>query len=157
MTKNNLRQHLSWLLNRGPPQIPALQLSTWSDETTTATTVTSTTATFTISLDAQPNEYLPRTSAPSDHGKSVQRPAEVKVDNDGDIVIHDAEMARLQFAPSSTTKPRMLSCTKNGSSSIPSTPIARRVLENGGNKLDTLTRSSVKGSIAHAVSTFILN
>jgi bloom syndrome protein len=108
MTKNNLKQHLRWLVDRGQPDFAALDVLTRSDVDTSN-----------VRVPAQP---------PSDTAHQVYReelvvttneiPAailkknedvELKVDGDGDCLLQDANMARLNLIPSSASKPRMLS------------------------------------------------
>jgi bloom syndrome protein len=134
MTRTNLGQHLAWLLNRGPSLFPSLDLSTRSDEG--ATTVVTTTTNHPVSA------LVNQSTVNSDQQNSGTNVSEVIVDNDGDIVIADADMARLEFAPSSAAKPRMLSCVNNTPSGTPKTPRSHRTRE-----LDIQQRSSVEGSI----------
>lgn len=148
MTRTNLGQHLAWLLNRGPSLYPTLDLSTRPDEGGTTTVVTTTTTTSPpVSVNAESTGTLQKSLAKSDQAHPRNNEPEVIVDDDGDIVIADADMARLEFAPKSATKPRMLTCMNNAPSSTPKTPGTRVSRENASARLDTQQRSSVKGSI----------
>ncbi|KAJ9257353.1 hypothetical protein DTO207G8_2107 [Paecilomyces variotii] len=111
MTRNNLKQHLTWLLHRGPSLYPTLQLPKQSENCSAATR--------TELKQSQPDSelFVPATVDPQ--VVQLDNPTELGVgdiDNDGDRLRTDTDMARLQFAPQSATKPRLLS------SSSPRTP-----------------------------------
>lgn len=137
MTKNNLAQHLRWLLSRGPPQFPSFDLP--ATETSESTNLQANNNTNSVPLDAQ---------AFTQQHDSLKREdsASVKIDRDGDVVIEDADMARLQLPPSST-KPRMLSVLKNSSPSTPGTPGVNRFNEDNGKAAEVAQRDSLKGVI----------
>lgn len=108
MTKNNLKQHLRWLVDRGQPDFAALDvLLTRSDVDTSSIQVSAQppsdaprpvhTEEFTISLNETPTAI-----------RKKSEDVELKVD-DGDCLLQDANMARLNLIPSSASKPRMLS------------------------------------------------
>ncbi|KAL1970111.1 hypothetical protein VTN77DRAFT_6516 [Rasamsonia byssochlamydoides] len=145
MTRTNLGQHLAWLLNRGPSLYPSLDLSTRPDEGATTTTAVRTTTnpptpTNTESTGGAP----PGPLVNSNQAHPSTNDSEVIVDDDGDIVIADAEMARLEFAHNSAIKPRLLSCMNNPPSGTPKTPSTRVSRENVNKRLDTQPRNSVK-------------
>lgn len=147
MTRTNLGQHLAWLLNRGPSLYPSLDLSTRPDEGGTTTTTNPP-----VSGHAESTGTRPNSLEKSDQAHTRTNEPEVILDDDGDIVIEDADMARLEFAPKSATKPRMLTCMNNAPSSTPKTPGARVSRENASARLDNAQqRSSVKGSIKRAL------
>lgn len=104
MTKNNLQNHLAWLLRRGPPLYPALAH---------------------ISPVEFPDRLLPEpyttevarpVKEASESAEPIclsSDPAEASLPGtpgeDGSREPETGGMARLQFAPHSTSRPRMLS------------------------------------------------
>lgn len=124
MTKNNLKQHLRWLVDRGQPDFAALDvLLTRSDVDT-----------VNAQVSAQPAPDAPRpvhteqlTITTNENTTPIlekNEDVELKVDGDGDSVLQDANMARLNLIPSSASKPRMLSIAAGNRSddARPSTP-----------------------------------
>ncbi|KUL88828.1 hypothetical protein ZTR_03477 [Talaromyces verruculosus] len=124
MTKNNLKQHLRWLVDRGQPDFAALDvLLTRSDIDT-----------VNVQVPAQPASDAPRpvhtaqlaitTNENTTPILEKNEDVELKVDGDGDSVLQDANMARLNLIPSSASKPRMLSIAAGNRSddARPSTP-----------------------------------
>ena len=65
---------------------------------------------------------------------------------DDDIVVADGAMARLQFAPQSTTKPRMLSRSNNDSNGVALTPRPSATENNYNPTFELLHSSSATGS-----------
>lgn len=139
MTKNNLAQHLRWLLSRGPPQFPSFDLPA---------TETSESTRFETSDNSNSTPLLAQASSAQQHGgPKREESAGVKIDRDGDVVIEEADMARLQLPPSST-KPRMLSVLKSSSPSTPGTPSVSRVSVDNGKVTEVTQRDSLKGVIS---------
>ncbi|GAD93603.1 RecQ family helicase MusN [Paecilomyces variotii No. 5] len=119
MTRNNLKQHLTWLLQRGPSLYPTLQLLKQTEDCSAATRIEL--------QQSQPDTelFVPATTDPQ--VSQLDNPTEFGVediDENGDRLKSDTDMARLQFAPQSATKPRLLSSGGNLSSSSPRTPTA---------------------------------
>ncbi|PGH06447.1 hypothetical protein AJ79_06537 [Helicocarpus griseus UAMH5409] len=117
MTKHNLQDHLSWLLNRGPVLPPLLvpQAHTTAAQNTTGQSATGFPEIFDEAITVN-NAVIPAIE-PTGHGSGSQN-AKVEEADNGFELISDEDMARLQFAPPSSTKPRMLS------SSITQKPLA---------------------------------
>src|SRR4051794_2590368 len=104
MTKNNLKQHLRWLVDRGQPDFAALDvLLTRSDADTSN-----------VQVSAQPPSDAPRpvhteelTITTNENSTAILKndeDVELKVDGDGDCLLQDANMARLNLIPSSASK-----------------------------------------------------
>lgn len=107
MTKNNLAVHLKWLLKQGPSLYPSL-----------------TTGSPQIERD---NRTFQQPIPPSDRNETLEA-----IPEDGDDVTGE-EMAKLMLAPSSGSKPRMLSRSDPRSESTPPTakklPSSRSVVQ----------------------------
>lgn len=95
MTKNNLAVHLKWLLKQGPSLYPSL-----------------TTESPPIERDVRVSQ---QPTPPSDKNETLEGILE-----DGDDAT-DKNMARLMLAPSSASKPRLLSRSDPRSDSTPPT------------------------------------
>lgn len=83
MTKNNLAVHLKWLLKQGPSLYPSL------------------------TSESPPVERDDRVSQQPTPPSDKAEPLEAILEDDDDVTGED--MARLMLAPSSASKPRMLS------------------------------------------------
>lgn len=124
MTKNNLQQHLRWLVDRGQPDFAALDvLLTRSDDDTVNVQISAQpplAARRPVDTGAPTNILNENTSAISTKNEGV----ELKVDGDGDSLLQDANMARLNLLSSSASKPRMLSIAAGNRSddARPATP-----------------------------------
>ncbi|OAT09794.1 RecQ family helicase MusN [Blastomyces gilchristii SLH14081] len=119
MTKHNLQDHLSWLLNRGPlipPSIPRAQAAAGNSVAGQGA------ADFGNPLDGvhAANDTVISVLEPIGHDLGSQN-AKVEKAETG-FGISDVDMARLQFAPLSSTKPRMLSSIKQKFPASPDTP-----------------------------------
>ncbi|EED23453.1 RecQ family helicase MusN [Talaromyces stipitatus ATCC 10500] len=111
MTKNNLKQHLRWLVDRGQPDFAALDVLLTRPDVDASNT----------QIPPQPLLEAPRpihteelTITLDENSIAILKKNEdlgLKVDSDGDCVLQDATMARLNLASSSASKPRMLSIT----------------------------------------------
>ncbi|OAX79547.1 hypothetical protein ACJ72_06134 [Emergomyces africanus] len=121
MTRHNLQDHLSWLLNRGP-SLPAPLLP--QPQTTAGQSVSG------QRVSNAANHFAGRHTAngtvisalePVGHDIGAQDAKVVETDA-GFELTSDVEMARLQFAPLSSTKPRMLSSIKQKLPASPDTP-----------------------------------
>ncbi|QGA13768.1 hypothetical protein EYB26_001419 [Talaromyces marneffei] len=109
MTKNNLKQHLRWLVDRGQPDFAAL------DVLLTRSGVDASN----VQVSAQPHSDIPQPTRTEESTITTNanllailkgnEDVELKVDSDGDCLLQDANMARLNLIPSSVSKPRMLS------------------------------------------------
>lgn len=95
MTKTNLAVHLKWLLKQGPSLYPSL-----------------TTETPPVERDIRVSQ---QSTPPSDKKETLE-----PIQEDGDDAT-DEDMARLMLAPSSASKPRMLSRSDPRSESTPPT------------------------------------
>lgn len=127
MTKHNLGDHLAWLLNRGPSLYPSLGLlenTSNGNPTPDRRPLVQSPSAPEISTAAIPssNSAAPvtRPNAVPTEDPSLDQSDIIK--RDGSTVTSDINMARLQFAPQSTSKPRMLSRV-NGTPT-PKTPTA---------------------------------
>ncbi|EEH47654.2 uncharacterized protein PADG_03738 [Paracoccidioides brasiliensis Pb18] len=121
MTKHNLEDHLSWLLNRGPfipPLLPAQAHTTTAEESTTQPRAPGL-PTPSDEAYSTNNETIV-TLKPSEH-KFGSQDAKVREADNGYELISAVDMARLQFAPPSSTKPRMLSTIKQNPPTSPDT------------------------------------
>lgn len=141
MTRNNLGQHLAWLLNRGPSLYPPLALPTRTDEQGT---------TAERGNQLPPIPERPASASTRSSINKVQHPGGTGLESiieDGHSVTAQSDMARLQFAPQPANKSRMLSCMNNASSTTPRTPSARSVKEPSSGQPDAQYRNSTKGSL----------
>ncbi|EEH11469.1 RecQ family helicase MusN [Histoplasma capsulatum G186AR] len=123
MTRHNLKDHLSWLLNSGPlipPLIP--QAQTAGGNSVTRQKV----ASFGNPLDVvhTANDAVTSVLQPIQHDLDPQH-AKVEEADIG-FELSDVDMARLQCAPLSSTKPRMLSSIKQR---FPASPGRSNVLK----------------------------
>ncbi|OJD27398.1 hypothetical protein ACJ73_01211 [Blastomyces percursus] len=118
MTKHNLQDHLSWLLNRGPfipPSIPFAQAATGNSVAGQGA------ANFGSPLDGvHANDTAISVLESIGHDLGSQNAKIEKADTRFGISVVD--MARLQFVPLSSTKPRMLSSIKQKFPTSPDTP-----------------------------------
>lgn len=150
MTKNNLKQHLRWLVDRGQPDFAALDvLLTRSDVDT-----------VNVQVSAQPASNAPRpalteqlTITANENITPIlekNEAVELKVDGDADCLLQHANMARLNLIPSSASKPRMLSiATGNRSDDArPSTPgsDARKDYTSDNSRIGDTTFRSAPGT-----------
>ncbi|KAL2011994.1 hypothetical protein VTN00DRAFT_4712 [Thermoascus crustaceus] len=138
MTRNNLGQHLAWLLNRGPSLYPPLELPTRTDEQGT---------TAERGNQLPPIFERPASASTRSSINKVQNPGGTGLESiieDGHSVTAQADMARLQFAPQPANKSHMLSCMNNASSSTPRTPSAS-VKEPSSEQPDAQHHNSTKG------------
>ncbi|OKL55755.1 hypothetical protein UA08_09010 [Talaromyces atroroseus] len=113
MTKNNLKCHLRWLVDRGQPDFSSLDVLTRSDVDVS-------------NLHAQPQtngqrqphaKELRHTEKKHETTNTTYECPELKYDNDGDCLLQDANMARLNLA-SSASKPQMRSIKSDDSGPI---------------------------------------
>jgi bloom syndrome protein len=138
MTKNNLRQHLSWLLNRGYPDLssvdaltrPVLNLSV--PNPSAPTVQQSNRPVHQETLD----EINP-TNNTQNGQLQVKRTRDEDIPNDSDL-----EMARLHLVPSSEMKPRLLSSSRQSRSITPTTPTSRK---DRGSGSPLLKKNAVQG------------
>jgi len=106
MTKSNLATHLRWLVKQGPSLYPSLTPSaheTWDDTCTRNP------------APAEPISTLDQTGTGSGFGRDsdLERiPGTIVEDTGSNDADADTNMARLQFAPQSANKPRLLSSSK---------------------------------------------
>ncbi|KAI9376592.1 hypothetical protein BJX61DRAFT_538674 [Aspergillus egyptiacus] len=115
MTKNNLKAHLKWLLDQGPSLYPVLTPPAWESHvdpnelTNSSAPTLNKIASQTEELSIKDSQAIPRTSTrdTADNG--------FKIDTETD-------MARLMLAPSSASKPRMLSHSSDISESTRKPP-----------------------------------
>lgn len=121
MTKHNLQDHLSWLLKRGPSIPPPLipQAQTTAGQTVTGQRASSFANPFDEAYTV--NDAAISVLEPIGHDLGPQD-AKVEEADNGFELISDVDMARLQFAPLSSTKPRMLSSIKQKLPASPDTP-----------------------------------
>lgn len=141
MTKNNLRQHLSWLLNRGSPDLFSVDALTRSVPNLVVANPSAPTV-------QQPNrpvhqETLDEITPTNDiqNGQpQVKRTRDEDNPNDDDL-----EMARLHLAPSSETKPRLFSSSRKSRSITPTTPTARKGRGFGSPLFVDQEKSTVQG------------
>ncbi|OJD15451.1 hypothetical protein AJ78_04292 [Emergomyces pasteurianus Ep9510] len=121
MTKHNLQDHLSWLLNRGPsipaPLLP--QAQTTAEQSVTGQRVSNSANPFDERYTASDAAISSLEPVRYDIGA---QDAKVEGQETGFELISDVEMARLQFVPLSSTKPRMLSSIKQKLPASPETP-----------------------------------
>lgn len=106
MTKNNLRQHLRWLVDRGQPDFSSVDVLLTPPD-----------------VDALDSIARPHTGVhqqdTTDGNTAVGQVAATKRTGNGELdltfrdqgdrILHDAKMAKLNLASSSASKPRMLS------------------------------------------------
>lgn len=140
MTRNNLKQHLAWLLQRGPSLYPTLQFPTHTEDHSAIA--------GSQFKQSQPVPELSITATTDQQVVQLDSPAEIGLQDilkDGDRLKTDTDMARLQFAPQSATKPRLLSYGDHPSSSSPRTPATRVNGESRGGSLRVEDPFSVKG------------
>lgn len=151
MTQNNLKQHLRWLVDRGQPDFAALDvLLTRSDVDT-----------VNVQVSAQPPSDLPRPACteilaiPTNENTTsiLQKKNEyvdLKVGGDGDCLLQDANMARLNLIPSSASKSRMLSITAGNTNDDISPPKpgvdAQKYYALDNSKIGDTTRRSDPGT-----------
>lgn len=121
MTKNNLRQHLSWLLNRGLPDFSSVDLLTRSDSNLVVSNPSAPTA-------QPPNRPVHQETLDDTNITNILQDgrSQVKPQPDEDFRSEDPEMARLHLQPSSETKPRLLSSSRKPRSITPTTPTTSR-------------------------------
>lgn len=111
MTRNNLSQHLSWLVNRGLPDfaaVDALLTRPGAAADTPNHQIPASEPSFSTRTELL---HRPVTNSRESSKTSTKQLEDVplNVDGDGDTLVRDATMARLNIASSSSTKPRMLS------------------------------------------------
>jgi bloom syndrome protein len=111
MTKNNLGPHLAWLLKHGPA-VTSFELQRIEEE---PASIDSSSLHVEQSIDPVTPAVVTLAEGYSETRVESHR-------EDDDIVVADGAMARLQFAPQSTTKPRMLSRSNNDSNGVALTP-----------------------------------
>ena len=119
MTKSNLATHLRWLVKQGPSLYPSLTLSAHEarDDTNTRNPA-----------PAQPISTLGQTDAGSSFGRDsdLERIPGTIVENTGsNDADADTNMARLQFAPQSASKSRLLSSSKKSFERTPKKSLER--------------------------------
>lgn len=141
MTKNNLRQHLSWLLNRGLPDFSSVDTLARPDPNLVVSNPSAPTV-------QQPNRPVPQEPLneinPVNNIQDGQ--PQVKPTRDEDFPTDDPEMARLHLVPSSETKPRLLSSSSRKNRSItPTTPTTRKAYRSSSPQFDDQKRNAVKG------------
>ncbi|KAH8704840.1 hypothetical protein BGW36DRAFT_2436 [Talaromyces proteolyticus] len=121
MTRNNLGQHLSWLLNRGFPDLSSVGTLTRSDPNIVVSNLDGPTV-------EQQNRQLQEGPSTSIQNPQLRNDQPPQVTHGGEGSLHeDPSMARLNFLPSSESKLRMLSRTNKSSPITPTTPNARRL------------------------------
>ncbi|PGH05172.1 bloom syndrome protein [Blastomyces parvus] len=121
MTKHNLQDHLSWLLNRGPlipPSIPRPQDIAGNSVAGQGG------ANFGNPLDGVHTTNATVTSILGSIGHDLGSQNAKVEEAETECEISDLDMARLQFAPLSSTKPRMLSSINQKVLPSPDTPSA---------------------------------
>jgi bloom syndrome protein len=110
MTINNLKNHLRWLVDRGQPDLSAVDvLLTRSD----------------VDVHAQVQQSQSHAKEPDTKNECettcAKNEPELKYDKDGDCLLQDANMARLNLASSSATKPPRMRSIKSDDAE-PKTP-----------------------------------
>ena len=150
MTKHNLRDHLGWLLNRGPSLYPSLDLvgnnssgNPGPDRCPPGQSAALLTEvpTDTVS-NSNPVEPTTRLNAAPSEEPTIEQSG--SLNGYGSTVTTNSNMARLQFAPQSTSKPRMLSCV-NGAST-PKTPSASARKGHQARQTHTSSQGQTKGT-----------
>lgn len=114
MTKNNLKPHLRWLIDRGQPELSSVDV---------LLTRSGAHANAQPPQQPYPREQLRNTKDEQETIDTKNEDLELKYDKDGDCLLQDASMARLNLS-SSASKPRMLSlgAADSGDSTRPKTP-----------------------------------
>ena len=146
MTKHNLNDHLAWLLKRGPSLYPSLEQGTRSSDGNPACQQ-STTSQLNASHEVSGAENTPSIALES---LKIDASSGLPLDPLNRVVdsapsISEENMARLQLAPHSTTKPRMLSSTSNACSNFPGTLTPQRGREAPSRPNGTQSRSQPRG------------
>lgn len=119
MTKSNLATHLRWLVKQGPSLYPSLTPSAHEtrDDITTRNPA-----------PALPISALGQTGAGSSFGRDSDLdriPGTIVEDTGSNDADADTNMARLQFAPQSASKPRLLSSSKKPFEGTPKNSLER--------------------------------
>ena len=118
MTKNNLGPHLAWLLKHGPTLSPSIeQQPPIEEEPGSIDRREPHLSNLHVEQSIEPVTSAPVSVAEVSSETRAESPGE-----DDDVAVADGAMARLQFAPQSTTKPRMLSRSNNDLNSASRTP-----------------------------------
>lgn len=101
MTKNNIATHLRWLVKQGPSLYPSLTPSAQETRDDTYT------------RSPAPAQRIPALGQTGAGSSDLERIPGTIVENTGSNEADaDTNMARLQFAPQSASKPRLLSSSK---------------------------------------------
>ncbi|CRG84557.1 bloom syndrome protein [Talaromyces islandicus] len=141
MTKNNLQQHLSWLLNRGSPDLSSV-------DTLTRTVTNLAIPDPSVPAVQQPNRPVRQETLdeinPTSNIQNGQ--SQVNRSRDEEIPNDDLEMARLQLAPSSETKSRLLSSSRKSRSITPTTPASRKDHGSGSPLFEGQKNNAVQAS-----------
>jgi len=140
MTKNNLRQHLNWLLSRGAPDLSSIDNLTRSNPDLAVSNASApTTQQQNISVQQRALDTI-GTANITQHGQP-----QVKRKRDEDTPVDDPEMARLHLVPSSESKPRLLSSDRKGRSITPTTPTRRMADVSTSTKHEEQPKNTVEG------------
>jgi bloom syndrome protein len=118
MTRSNLNIHLKWLLDQGPSLYPVLTPPAWESHVNPNNSYSNTAPTLSL-VASQPEEFS-ITNSQSFLQTDIKNDAIDEIELDS-----DPEMARLMLAPSSASKPRMLSQKKESPGSTQKSPKAR--------------------------------
>jgi len=119
MTKSNLATHLRWLVKQGPSLYPSLTPSAHETRDDTYNR---------NPAPAQPISILGQTDTGSSFGRDsdLERiPGTIVEDTGSNDADTDTNMARLQFAPQSASKPRLLSSSKKPFEGTPKRSLER--------------------------------
>ena len=150
MTRHNLGDHLAWLLNRGPLLYPSLDLlgntrngASDSGPRTWRPSVASTEVSI-VGI-SNPNPVIAVDSSNAGPTEPPNRDQPDIAERDGSAVTSDNNMARLHFAPPSTSKPRMLSRVNGSSLQTPNTPTASVQRGSQGSQNRTKSQKQTKG------------
>ncbi|OXV09012.1 hypothetical protein Egran_03221 [Elaphomyces granulatus] len=146
MTKNNLGPHLAWLLKHGPA-VTSFELQPRIEEER-ASIDRREPHPSSLHVEQSIDPVTPAVVTLAE-GYSETRVESHREDDD--IVVADGAMARLQFAPQSTTKPRMLSRSNNDSNGVSLTP-RPSATENNYNPAFELRHSSSAADKTQGIS-----
>lgn len=124
MTKNNLKQHLRWLVDRGQPDFAALDVLLTRPDVDTVNVQESAQPPLAVSRPVHTEALTITANDNTSANLEKNEDVELKVNGDGDSLLRDANMARLNLIPSSASKPRMLSIAAGNRSddARPATP-----------------------------------
>lgn len=140
MTKNNLRQHLSWLLNRGLPDFSSVDALTRPDPNLVVSNLSAPTV-------QPPNGIVHQETLNGINPVNDMQDGwpQVNLKRDEDFPTDDPQMARLHLVPSSETKSRLLSSSRKSRSITPTTPTSLKNGESDSPQFKDLKKNAVQG------------